>query len=1022
MRGQPAKIHYPDGSKELFEYHYDGSLKKKTERDGSYYLYTRDYQGRATDTQLYSPNNKLYKRTKASYSPFNLLSYTDGEGNRSSYDYDGLGRLLVERQGEKCISYAYDAIGHCCRIERKYGTASDKTTVEKREHDPFGRLTLEMTLNRSGDELRKIAYAYDINDNRIETIRFTDSGKVSERILYNKRNEPVRITDECDHVTNIVYNYRHRTPLGKFTRSKTETDPNGRVTETIVDALNRVESFTSRDINGKFIDSFTYRYDARGNKIKEFHNVYTGNKKLHTISTEWKYGPCDRLEQLTEALATKDQRITTYAYNRAGQLGKTCKANGVTLSRTYDARGLLSAIVSSDGSVNDSYVYDKEDNLCVLRDHVHKRETHRDYDHFYRVSRECLDNELESHYDYDLLDRIVSTRLPDSSSIDYSYDAASLRKVSRKDSQGKEIYDHQYLQYDLSGRLRKEQVIGNGGEQKYKRDQLGRCVEFQSDHLSWNIRRDGFDPVGNLRAIEVRDPCGSYGGNYSYDENYHLSSENGVASGEYEYDSRDNRRVKNGQRNRNNFADALIQDASFDFAYDACGNMIQKSSGSSEVKYRYDAYDRLIEVCEADNLQVLFEYDGLHRRTRKKTFSWDTDSSSWSLVSELSFLYQGNKEIAAVDTTGKIVELRVLGRGTDIAAAVAVELDGKAYLPVHDHLGSIAALVDADTNTVVESYRYSAFGEEQIFNASGESVEETEIGNPWRYSSKRVDDETGLVFFGLRYYMSETGRWITRDPAGFVDGPNLYAYVHANPMRYYDPYGLTAREFAEAAGKSFAGGLKDMAVGIKDLFIGCFADPSCNPEKSIQFAENGAALAENCAAYVQEHGVGDCLDQARGVTVDGAANILKDLKESDDKRKGEITGSVAACFSPGLIFKGLKWLGILGEGLEVAGVATKLETAAAFAEDAVETSITKSSRKRIKRLIKNISNNSLQDNGLSQEKTDQLRRLIEKAGGQVRNDGVSGVKGSSGGRPHVQTEGMGKSIDSRHIWTEYGIE
>jgi hypothetical protein len=109
--------------------------------------------------------------------------------------------------------------------------------------------------------------------------------------------------------------------------------------------------------------------------------------------------------------------------------------------------------------------------------------------------------------------------------------------------------------------------------------------------------------------------------------------------------------------------------------------------------------------------------------------------------------------------------------------------------------------------------------------------------------------------------------------------------------------------------------------------IGCFADPSCNPEKSIQFAENGAAFAENCAAYAQECGVGGCLDQARGVAVDGAGKILKDLKESDDKRKGEITGSVAAYLSPGLIFKGLKWLRRLGEGLEVVAPSVKAEEA-----------------------------------------------------------------------------------------------
>lgn len=84
--------------------------------------------------------------------------------------------------------------------------------------------------------------------------------------------------------------------------------------------------------------------------------------------------------------------------------------------------------------------------------------------------------------------------------------------------------------------------------------------------------------------------------------------------------------------------------------------------------------------------------------------------------------------------------------------------------------------------------------------------------------------------------------------------------------------------------------------------------------------------------------------------------------------------------------------------------------------------ITKSSRKRVKKLVKNLSDNSRQSNGLSQKKTDQLRRIVEKAGGKVRNDGTAGVKGSSAGKPHVQTEGLGKSIDSRHIWTKEGVQ
>ena len=84
----------------------------------------------------------------------------------------------------------------------------------------------------------------------------------------------------------------------------------------------------------------------------------------------------------------------------------------------------------------------------------------------------------------------------------------------------------------------------------------------------------------------------------------------------------------------------------------------------------------------------------------------------------------------------------------------------------------------------VQTYRYSAFGElhESIGN----------IENPWRFSSKRFDSETGFYEFGRRYYFPEIGRWTTPDPAGFEDGENLYAYVHNSPLTHIDPDGRFA--------------------------------------------------------------------------------------------------------------------------------------------------------------------------------------------------------------------------------------
>ncbi|MGE5196680.1 MAG: RHS repeat domain-containing protein [Anaerolineae bacterium] len=58
--------------------------------------------------------------------------------------------------------------------------------------------------------------------------------------------------------------------------------------------------------------------------------------------------------------------------------------------------------------------------------------------------------------------------------------------------------------------------------------------------------------------------------------------------------------------------------------------------------------------------------------------------------------------------------------------------------------------------------------------------------NPWRFASKRFDPELGLIYFGKRYYDPEVARWLTTDPAGFVDSVNLYQYVFNNPFRYVD--------------------------------------------------------------------------------------------------------------------------------------------------------------------------------------------------------------------------------------------
>jgi RHS repeat-associated protein len=148
------------------------------------------------------------------------------------------------------------------------------------------------------------------------------------------------------------------------------------------------------------------------------------------------------------------------------------------------------------------------------------------------------------------------------------------------------------------------------------------------------------------------------------------------------------------------------------------------------------------------------------------------------------FLYMNQCEIGSVNEKGIISELRVLGNGlgAEIGAAIAVELGGVTYAPLHDHIGNLVCLVSIETGLPVASYRYSAFGVLESFFGN--------VTSPWLFSSKRADAESNFIYFGRRYYSPNEGRWITKDPLGDRDGPNLYAYVQNRPLTLFDLFGL----------------------------------------------------------------------------------------------------------------------------------------------------------------------------------------------------------------------------------------
>ena len=275
-------------------------------------------------------------------------------------------------------------------------------------------------------------------------------------------------------------------------------------------------------------------------------------------------------------------------------------------------------------------------------------------------------------------------------------------------------------------------------------------------------------------------------------------------------------------------------------------------------------YGRLdgLTMLNRDNERYIYQYDAFNRRVSKL---YERKNDDWQGVWERHYLYIGQKEIGVVKENGKILELRILGsgKGAEIGAAVALELYGKTYVPIHDQSGNIALLIDRGTGKLAEAYAYTAFGEKQIYNE--EILNRSSVGNPWHFSSKRLDPESGWIYFGRRYYDPATGRWTTPDPVGFQDGPNLYAYVKNNPLTHFDEYGLY-----EVGGRS----LYDLNGSSRRSSGGFTTRDNAGSRRE---ASSSSGAASRKAQNANWHTVGCCKQkQEQGTVIDGAKTAAFD--------------------------------------------------------------------------------------------------------------------------------------------------
>ena len=573
----------------------------------------------------------------------------------------------------------------------------------------------------------------------------------------------------------------------------------------VTDGKNQTTTFTYDGLNRNLTttyggtDTTMLVYDAM---------VQTARIDANGHRTDYAYDVRNRLKDVYYAGASGENR--SYTYDGVGNILTVTENKAADTDVEYQYDALNRVVLETSSGVTHRYRYDLAGNrreAVYDLNGSHARTLVSTYDALNRTER-ITEGSRTTIYRYDLAGNIRETQQPNGDVIKCSYDSLGRKKViTGPGAMGSELYVTTNA-YDMFGNLKQIEET------------------YPAGNVAARTVTNTYDGVNRLVVEAVDWEAGGSDDTettYTYDAAHNRIGKTVTVDGAftssitYSYSN---------ALNQMESASDVISGAETDYSYDSNGNRVKsvanEVAGGKVTDYSYDRENRLIRLSEGGGEKRFIDiYPGTDDQEHADLAIQATYYESAPIVTyRYAYDYRTRRVLRDESAAGGKTAYVVFSGGTSVQEyeedGTAFGLDGADTLQVeyvrgsdygggvggilyslrsdapsfkhYNSRGDVVAATDGNSSLTYQA-SYEAFGRHGDTASSEEYIAVGTTLDRQRANTKD-EDPTGLLNEGFRYRDLETGTFITRDPLGFVDGPNVYTYVVQNPWTKFDPLGL----------------------------------------------------------------------------------------------------------------------------------------------------------------------------------------------------------------------------------------